>query len=347
MDQACDNGGRPLEIAENSTHNSPTAQILTGARNLRDCNQNGASLPNAHSPELRDNDSASTLETEKLTGKTVRLRDQISIIIGPPIILLLDLVAPCIIYYVWLNDTRSQWERACGPRESASRTCPILPPVYDQWILGLSIMFFGLGELYILVARCYRLIRHHAEYAPLLSVRLWELDATSWIYGSSLLVALVPFVVSSSVRNGIPWLFLYSPTFLVAYLEIWAIITLFAFKLPIRVDSDPAGSRVQPLIYYAAEDFIAVDGCQGREFRRRFRARYQVSASFRRMILHLTLFWIAGCTIYLGCLSAVIWNLQFEFAFGLTLGLLFFWILLWSVLTYIWIHIQMADPRRS
>lgn len=297
----------------------------------------------------RDGDSSAAriAKSQKLTTSKVRLRDKIAIIIGPPIILILDLVAPCLIYYIWLDNNRSRWRRACGPRESAARACPVTPPAYDKWVLGLSIMFFGLGELFILVARCYRLIRHHQKYAPLLSVRWWELDATAWIYGSSLLIALIPFVVSSSLRDGIPELFLYSPAFLVAYLEIWALITLLPFKLPVRVDSDAAGSRVQPLIYYAAEDFMAVDACQGREFRRRYRARYQVSAAFRRMILELTIFWIAGCTIYIGCVSAVIWNLRFEFAFGTAFGLLFFWIILWALLTYIWIQVRTSGTPKA
>lgn len=345
MDQAYDDGGGPLEISENTLQNSLSAQILVGARNQGHGNGHEA---DSHAPGCDDNASSARIaETQKLTTSNVRLRDKISIIIGPPLVLILDLMAPCLIYYIWLNNNRSRWRRACGPRERAARTCPVPPPVYDKWILGLSIMFFGLGELYILIARCYRLIRHHDKYAPLLSVRRWELDATAWIYGSSLLIALIPFVVSSSLRNGIPELFLYSPAFLVAYLEIWAVITLFPFKLPIRVDSDPAGSRVQPLIYYAAEDFMAVDGCQGREFRRRYRARYQVSASFRRMILELTLFWIAGCTIYIGCVSAVIWNLDFEFAFGTTFGLLFFWIILWALITFLWIQFHTSRARKA
>lgn len=340
MDRADGGPRRPPETAESSLHNHSITQILRGARYPSSYSGNTASYCDSHTPQVHDNPSQLP-EEQKLTRR-VRYRDEISIIIGVPVVLLLDLVAPCIIYYVWLDNNRSRWRRSCRSNGGANQICPAPPPVFDQWVLGLSIAFFGLGELYILLVRCYRLIWRHEEFAPLLSTRKWELDATAWVYASALLIALVPFVVSSSYDNGIPWLFLYSPALLVAYLEIWAIITLIPFKIPIRVDSDPAGSPVQPLLYYAAEDFMAVDGCQGREFRRRYQARYQTSPSFRRMILYLTLFWIAGCTIYIGCASAIIWNLRFEFAFGSTFGFLFFWIILWAILTQLWVHVQMG-----
>jgi hypothetical protein len=56
---------------------------------------------------------------------------------------------------------------------------------------------------------------------------------------------------------------------------------------------------------YAAEDFIAVDGLQDREFRVRYNARYNSSKAFRRMFLVLTFWWISGVFVYLGCLSAI------------------------------------------
>lgn len=274
-----------------------------------------------------------------LTRK-VRCRDQLSIIIGPPVVLLFDLAVPCLIYYNWLNTSRSRWKEDCRKLVRVGQQCP-MPPAFSAHILGVSIISFGAGELYILLVRCYRLVRQHKSYAPILSIRKWELDATAWVYASALIVALVPFVVSTSVGDGIPWLFLYAPSFLVAYLEIWALITLLPFNIPVRVDSDPTGTPVRPLVYYAAEDFMAVDGCQGQEFRRRYLARYQMSPIFRQMILELTLLWIAGCTIFLGCVSAVIWNFSFEIAFGSTLGLLFAWVILWALLTYLWINLML------
>ncbi len=66
---------------------------------------------------------------------------------------------------------------------------------------------------------------------------------------------------------------------------------------------------------------------------------------FRRMILELTIWWIAGGFIYLGCLSAIIWNIEFHVAFGLSLGLLFGWIILWATCTYV--YVQLALEREK
>lgn len=332
-----------MDLPCNRLNRTPEVNEKCNGGTSRD-NANGAlgDLSSRHYhtvPPTYDSDVMLEPEPGPLTRK-VRLRDQISIIIGPPAVLLLDLAAPCMIYYIWLDGARSRWKVDCAPYFNASRPCPIPRPVYDSHILGTSIVFFGLGELYILLARVYRLVRYHDTYAPLLSARWWQLDATAWIYASALIVGLIPFVVSVSVGQGIFWLFLYAPGFLIAYLEIWAIITLLPFKLPVQVDSDPVASPIQPLVYYAAEDFIAVDGCQGREFRRRYQARYRTSASFRHIMRHLTYFWIVGCTIYLACVSVIIWNLEFELAFGSSLGLLFFWVILWAFLTFLWANLK-------
>lgn len=300
-------------------------------------NHNGLTDPAA--PHTRDGPAVNgeakqaplplTKGLETLTTE-VAFRDHISIIIGPPIVLLCDLVAPNIIYYIWLGSIRGNWWRECHHYVQRGAACPIArPPSYDQYILGYSIIAFGVGEVYVLLARVLRLFREHEECSPLLSRHKWELDATAWVYASALITALIPFIVSTSINKAVPWLFLYAPGFLFAYLELWAIITLFPFKIPVRVDSDPVGTPVRPLVYYAAEDFMAVDAWQGRSFRRKYRARYDSSPMFRRMILELTWFWIIGCSIYLGCLSAIIWNLPFEYAFGSSLGLLFGWLIIW------------------
>jgi hypothetical protein len=188
-------------------------------------------------------------ESKSLTNKNVRLADHISIIVGPPIVLILDLIVPCAIYYSWLHVERKKWRRngEQGPK-----------PVYDEHVLGLSVVAFGIGELYILLVRIVRLIKDWEGCAPLLSKHKWELDATCWVYGVALLVALIPFLVSTLAKEEvIPWLYLYSPGFLMVFLGLIAIITLIPIKIPVRINSDPAGSRLKPIVYYAAEDFIA------------------------------------------------------------------------------------------
>lgn len=276
---------------------------------------------------------------EKLAQKSPKLTDHLSITIGPPIIIFFDIVVPCIIYYVWYNIKRSQWEDDCRSYTDRSVTCPLAKPDFDKRINGYAIISFGFGELYILIARVYRLINQRDECAPLLSRSVWELDATSWVYGVSMICALIPFVISSS--QSIPKLYLYSPAFLMAFLGVIMVVTLIPVKIPIGINSHARGTALRPFIYYAAEDFIAVDGLQDRGFRVRYNARYDSSKAFRRMFVGLTLWWIFGICVYIGCLSAVIWTLEFHYAFGSSLGVLFAYIIIWAAVSYYWVQIEM------
>ncbi|KAK2035512.1 hypothetical protein LX32DRAFT_606781 [Colletotrichum zoysiae] len=259
-------------------------------------------------------------ELEPLT-KYVDWTEHISISIGPFVILFFDLALPC------------------G-----------LPPVQtiESRILGFAIIAFGFGEVYILVVRVYRLIARFDECAPLLSKHWWELDATTWVYTLGLIAALVPFVCSTTVYEPdvVTWLYLYSPAFMFMVLDVIAFMTLVPIRIPFRINSDPKGSRLKPIVYYAAEDFFAVDGAQNREFRRKYVARYEKSMMFRKMILELTLFWIGGCTCYIGYVAAMIWNLEFERAFGSTLGVLFGWIIIWGVSARFWIEYAIKREQK-
>lgn len=287
----------------------------------------------------------STYKFEKLAQKQPHPFDHPSITFGPPIIVLLDIVVPCIIYYVWYNIHKGRWDRDCQPYKEAGEICPIPHPEFDKDILGYAIVSFGLGELYILVARVYRLLRYRDDCAPLLSRTKWDLDATSWVYAVAMLCAFIPFVVGSTME--IPILYLYAPSFLMAFLGALMFATMFPFKIPIGINSHHRGSGLRPFIYYAAEDFIAVDGLQDREFRVRYNARYEASKAFRRMFLYLTWWWMAGVAIYIGCVSAIIFTLDFHYAFGASLGVLFAYIVLWAVVSFFWVQFEMAREKKK
>jgi len=285
---------------------------------------------------------------EKLAQKNPKPMDHPSITFGPLIIILLDLVVPCIIYYAWYNTHKSWWKRDCQPFWDRGAACTVAnPPEFDDKILGYALICFGIGELYILIARVCRLLRYPDQCAPLLSRSKWELDATSWVYGVSMLMALIPFVVGSAME--IPELYLYSPGFLMAFLGVLMLITVIPVdvNIPIGINSHARGTPLRPFIYYAVEDFIAVDGLQDREFRVRYNARYNSSKPFRRMFLLLTLWWASGVLIYLGCLSAVIWTLPFHYAFGSSLGVLFGYIIIWALAAYIWVDIEMDRQKKA
>jgi hypothetical protein len=263
-------------------------------------------------------------------------------------VLLFDLIIPCIIYYVWWIERRSNWESQCRSEypNLTLQQCPIELKAYNDKIMGYAVICFGFGELWILLARVHRLYYHQEACAPLLSGHRWELDATSWVYGFSMILALIPFVVSSTLE--LTHLYLYSPTFIMGFLGILMAISAFIpFNLPINLNSQPRGTKMRPFIYYAAEDFIAVDGLQDREFRVRYNERYETNRMFRNFFFNLTLWWMLGVCVYVGAVSAVIWTLPFEIAFGLSFGVLFSYIATWALVTFFWVKYEMAREHRA
>lgn len=285
----------------------------------------------------------------RMMQKNAHPWEHLGITLGLPAILLFDIVVPCIIYYTWYNHHRNIWTNNCRTQYNATnnlaRTCPLPKPEFDENILGYAIVSFGIGELWILIARVWRLIFRAQDCAPLLSRSKWELDATSWVYGVAMILALIPFVVGSSLT--MPHLYLYSPTCLMGFLGLLMIFTTFVpIKIPIGINSHARGTKLRPFIYYAAEDFIAVDGLQDREFRVRYNDRYETNKAFRRMFLYLTLWWILGVCVYVGAVSAVIWTLEFHIAFGLSLGVLFGYIAVWAAVSAVYVKWEIAREHR-
>lgn len=309
-------------------------------------------------PRLEDRTTTMKLTTTKtlpqLKRKETRLMqkeshpwEHLGITLGLPAILLFDLVVPCIIYYTWYNSSKKSWERDCREQyTSRGLSCPLEKPEFNESILGSAVACFGIGELWILLARCWRLFFRRDECAPLLSRSKWEFDATSWVYLVAMVLALIPFVVGSSLQ--LTHLYLYGPSFLMGFLGILMIITtLLPFKIPIGINSHARGTGLRPFIYYAAEDFIAVDGLQDREFRVRYNERYEQNKAFRRMFLYLTIWWIIGVCVYEGCVSAVIWTCEFHIAFGLSLGVLFSYIAIWAGTSALYVKWEIAREHKA
>ncbi len=281
----------------------------------------------------------------RLAQKEAHPWQHLGITLGGPMIILFDLVVPCIIYYTWYNKHTAQWHHDCRAQFPDQSPCPLVHEQFDKAILGSAIASFGVGELWILLARIYRLFFRREDCAPLLSRNRWELDATSWVYLVAMVVALIPFVVGSTLV--IPELYLYGPSVLMAFLGLLMVATFIPIPLPVGINSQPRGGHLRPFIYYAAEDFVAVDGLQDREFRVRFNERYESSAMFRNFFRMLTLWWMLGVAIYIGGASAIIWNLEFHYAFGATFGLLFSYIAIWAGVTIAWVKWEMEREKRA
>lgn len=309
----------------------------------------------AHSANALALDNASTSvkyaplkrEASRLANKETNPLQHIGITLGLPMIILFDIVIPCIIYYTWYNGAKADWERQCRDTyHSRPSDCPLPKPEFNKDILGYAIICFGFGELYILIVRVWRLYWHPEQCAPLLSRNRWELDATCWVYAAAMLMALIPFVISST--RTLPHLYLYSPSFLMGFLGVLMLATmLLPIRIPIGINSHPRGTLLRPFIYYAAEDFIAVDGLQDRQFRERYNARYETNPAFRRMFVHLTWWWELGVLVYFGAISAVIWTVEFHIAFGLTLGILFSYIAIWAGASYAYVTVEMNRQKKA
>lgn len=297
-------------------------------------------------PPTRDLPPLRRKET-RLAVKEAHPWQHLGIALGLPMILVFDIFVPCIIYYTWYRTQQSSWAAQCHASFPGQHPCPAPPPdQFNKDILGSSIASFGVGELWILLARVWRLFREPEVCAPLLSTSRWQLDATSWVYAAAMIVALVPFLVGSIM--SIPELFLYGPSCLMGFLGAMMVITtLHPFNIPVAINSQPRGSPLRPFIYYAAEDFMAVDGLQDREFRTRYNDRYETNPMFRRFFFNLTLWWTLGVCVYIGSVSAVIWTLEFHYAFGLTLGLLFSYIACWAAVTFVWVKVEMKREHEA
>jgi hypothetical protein len=150
-------------------------------------------------------------------------------------------------------------------------------------------------------------------------------------------IGIVPYVISTSLDEPILWLFLFTPGFLAGFAVLTAAVSLFPFRLPVRVSSDSEGERCKPFTYYVIEDFVAVDAGQGRQYRAELKERWNASPLFRRLIWEVNLWWTLGGVIFIGALAGITWGCEFDLAYGLSFGIMFIWIGLWALVTWIWV----------
>ncbi|OCK75858.1 hypothetical protein K432DRAFT_385893 [Lepidopterella palustris CBS 459.81] len=238
-------------------------------------------------------------------------------------LLFFDVLLPCLLYYVLQYVTN----------------------LNELDVLGIACLSLGLGELMELPVRGYRLVKHRQRYGPLGSEGKWEFDSLFWYYSAATIVAIIPYVLATDQDNPIYWLFLYTPGILTGFCALPLIITIIPFPLPFRISSDAKGVRCKPAVYYVVEDFIAVDAGQGRSFREEWRARYDASPIFRKLIWEMNLWWILGCGVFMGALAGVTWGVEFAIAYGVSLALIFIWIGVWALLSWGWVRWRLRLER--
>jgi hypothetical protein len=238
-----------------------------------------------------------------------------SIIVCTLGLLLFDLVLPCIIYYVLES----------------------LTDLDIEIILGISCASLGLGEMMELPLRGYRLVKYRSEYAPLGQDAKWGFDFLFWWYMVATVIGIVPYVISTSLDEPILWLFLMTPGLLVAFAIAFSAVSMIPFKLPCRVSSDAKGELCKPFVYYIVEDFVAVDAGQKRAYRKELMARWKASPVFRQIIWDINLWWTTGGVAFIAALAALTWAVEFNIAYGVSFGLLFVWIGIWALCSWIWV----------
>lgn len=247
-----------------------------------------------------------------------------SIILATVGLIFFDLILPCLIYY--LLDTLTNLD--------------------EEDVLGIACASLGIGELLELPLRGYRLVRFHDEYGPLGQQSKWGFDFFFWWYAVATVVGVVPYIMATDLDYAIEWLFLMSPGLIVGFAVATTAVTAVPFKIPVRLSSDAKGARCRPFVYYVIEDFIAVDAHQKRPFREELRARYAASRIFRAMIWEINMWWTIGGVLFIGGLAGITWAVPFPIAYGVSLGLLFVWIILWSMATIWWVKRALEIERK-
>jgi len=231
-------------------------------------------------------------------------------------IIFCNLALPCIIYYPIRTLTTLSLQDAIGAGSAS----------------------LGVSAIFEFPVRLWKLWFRRDIYGPLNDDTRWHLDSFMFAYTIAMMVASVPLAVAPALDPPLISFFLMFTAMLVGQMALNMAPTLFKFRTPIWISSDPPGTRIKPAVFYMVEDICAVDAGKGREFRREWNARYDASPPFQRLMYKLTVFWVFGACVYVGVTAAVTFTTTVDFAYAYTLGQLFIWILVWIVLTWIWVH---------
>ncbi|KZT28310.1 hypothetical protein NEOLEDRAFT_1145921 [Neolentinus lepideus HHB14362 ss-1] len=200
-------------------------------------------------------------------------------------------------------------------------------------LIGISSAALGLSSCFDSPFRIWKLWRHWDEYAPLNDNVKWHMDSFMWLYSIALTIMAIPLAVSSALNPPLEDFFLMTTPMLVGPMGLWFFFSLYPWRLPFRISSDMAGTRIKPAVFYIIEDIGAVDARHGRPYRIALHERYHASPPFRSIMWNQTLFWAVGSMIYVGITAAVTWSTPFGFAFAFVLGQFFVWLLIWGILS--------------
>ncbi|KAG8847158.1 hypothetical protein FRB96_001676 [Tulasnella sp. 330] len=212
--------------------------------------------------------------------------------------------------------------------------------------IGAGSGSLGVSAMFEFPRRLYKLWRYRERYGPLNDDVKWHLDSFMHSYTLAMILASVPLAVAPAMNPPLTKFFLMFTAILIGSLGLCMIPTLFRPKTPVWISSDRPGTIMKPAIFYMVEDICAVDCSKGRPFRREWNDRYNASPPFRCLMYQLTVFWVIGCTVYVGISAAVVFTTDVDFAFAFTLGLVYIWGVIWYSITHIWVHYALKRERK-
>jgi hypothetical protein len=239
-------------------------------------------------------------------------------------IVLLDIVIPYTLFYALLRWTRIDY----------------------GLVIDIATFSYGLAEFAQCPIRGFRLCWHRDKYAPLGQTSRWAFDSLFWLYIIAFVLVMIPASTVTFFAPPTYWFLPISPCAFLIFACPLFIATVFPFHLPFRIDSDPVGTLCKPAIYYVIENLIAVDWRQGREFRQEWRARYDFSPAFRKLLRELTLWWAIGAIFYmLGLTFITFAGLEFQRAFGASLGCLYLFVTSLGLVSWFWTRKALREER--
>lgn len=142
-------------------------------------------------------------------------------------------------------------------------------------------------------------------------------------------------------------LFLMTPSILVGNVTLQFFFSLLHLPMPIWISSLPPSHNMRPGAYYIMEDVVAVDGGGRSAFRRALNVRYEASPIFRRLVYEMTLYWAVGGLIFVGVSAVLTFTTALNIAFGVTLGWIPVWALLWFTVARFWIGHRLNQEEVS
>jgi hypothetical protein len=142
-------------------------------------------------------------------------------------------------------------------------------------------------------------------------------------------------------------LYLMVPSILIGSVALQFFFSLLQLPIPIWLSSLPPGHKMRPGAYYIMEDVVAVEGGGRSAFRKALKARYEASPIFRRLLYEMTLYWAIGGLIFVGVSAALTFTTSLNIAFGVTLGWIPVWAVLWSIVARFWIGHRLKQEKAS